>query len=93
MSEVNANTGIVPPHILKNIPGQSLFTHPPRSDQKCVRCDMGVFFVPYQFATGMGHIYSAAGLSEFTITGLCEWCFDEVTDLEIIEAKEQGTSG
>lgn len=83
------NGGIVPPYILDKIPGQSIFTHPPRDeDKKCVRCGMGTFYITYEFATGMGHIYSEAGAREYKITGLCEWCFDEICDIEIINEKE-----
>lgn len=31
-------------------------------------------------ALGKGHIYSEMGLREIRITGLCEWCFDKITE-------------
>lgn len=53
----------------------------------CVRCKQQVFVLPMDFAQQMGHIYSAAGIKEFHISSMCEWCFDEVTDTEIILAQ------
>jgi hypothetical protein len=46
-----------------------------------------VFYAPGEFATQMGHIYSELGLKEYRISAMCEWCFDEVTDIKIILAQ------
>jgi hypothetical protein len=54
----------------------------------CVRCTMAVYYHQHSHAIGMGHIYSPEGKSEFRISGLCEWCFDEICDVEIIHGKD-----
>lgn len=45
----------------------------------CLSCKEAVFFVAHNHAQREGHIYSDAGLSEFRISGFCEYCFDKVT--------------
>jgi hypothetical protein len=60
-----------------------------REKETCVRCSMGVFYLRYPYAACMGHIYSPEGKSEFRISGFCEWCFDEVCDVEFIHGKNR----
>ena len=47
-------------------------------DSYTTRCIQGekIFFIPDSRARGEGHIYSDAGLSEFRISGCCEYHFD-----------------
>lgn len=49
---------------------------------RCVICQHKVTGPQYREAVGPGHIYSDAGRREFSMTGLCEWCFDQATDTE-----------
>jgi hypothetical protein len=46
---------------------------------RCIFCKKKVTGPRYREAVGEGHIYSDAGRREFSITGICEWCFDKVT--------------
>lgn len=45
----------------------------------CVFCRQLVVYLPYDHALAKGHVYSEAGVQEVDITGVCEWCFDDVT--------------
>lgn len=42
-------------------------------------CGSYLVYLPYTHAIAPGHIYSDAGVREVSITGMCEFCFDEVT--------------
>lgn len=46
---------------------------------RCLSCKEEIFYEKAQSAHREGHIYSDAGLSEFRISGFCEYCFDKVT--------------
>ena len=46
---------------------------------KCVYCKQPFLDIPYDHALIEGHVYSENGLKEVNITGICEWCFDEIT--------------
>lgn len=41
-------------------------------------CGQVVFWVEGNEALTQGHIYSRAGRREFSMTGMCEWCFDQI---------------
>lgn len=46
--------------------------------QKCWKCKEYMIYCPHDHAVFTGHIYSGAGLSEAGISGVCEWCFDDM---------------
>lgn len=46
----------------------------------CPRCKHQCYFDPETRPTKPGQVYSQAGLSELSITGYCEHCFDEITE-------------
>jgi hypothetical protein len=46
----------------------------------CISCNSAIYVKYAQKAEGPGHIYSVAGENEYTITGLCEHCFDKAFD-------------
>lgn len=46
---------------------------------RCVHCNHYPFYYPGEEARDPGHIYSPAGVREFGISGMCEYCFDQVT--------------
>lgn len=46
----------------------------------CTRCKNNVFFAPHAEPLIEGHIYSHGGLAEMRISGLCEYCFDNITE-------------
>lgn len=46
---------------------------------RCRHCGEKVVFLEGREALAKGHIYSQAGRREYSITTMCEWCFDEVT--------------
>lgn len=48
-------------------------------DSTCIRCKELVILLPHNEAVGEGHIYSEAGINEYQITRLCEYCFDDIT--------------
>jgi hypothetical protein len=41
-------------------------------------CGEKLFFLEGDYAVTQGHVYSHAGLKEISITGICEWCFDQI---------------
>lgn len=45
----------------------------------CVICTLPVVFVGKTPTIHPGEIYSQAGKDEFRISGICEYCFDEIT--------------
>ncbi len=45
----------------------------------CVRCGKPYRYVTEPKTIEPGDIYSAAGMRETAISGLCEYCFDEIT--------------
>ena len=47
---------------------------------RCVNCNEEVYFEEAENAEKQGHIYSLLGRKEFSITQLCEFCFDEITN-------------
>lgn len=49
------------------------------SGRACVGCGKRMFYERGTKALRPGHVYSAAGVDEGSITGLCEWCFDNIT--------------
>jgi hypothetical protein len=46
---------------------------------RCCFCNHAFFWLEHDHALVAGHVYSDAGREEVRITGVCEWCFDEVT--------------
>lgn len=44
----------------------------------CISCKKPVYFSHYEKKEEEGNIYSDAGLSEYGISGLCEYCFDKI---------------
>ena len=47
---------------------------------KCISCNQYIYIRRDSQAEGPGHIYSQAGKDEYSISGLCEHCFDKVFD-------------
>ena len=45
----------------------------------CMNCKHVPFYVPWHEAMIEGHVYSNDGLREINISGLCEYCFDDIT--------------
>ena len=45
----------------------------------CMNCKHVPFYAPWHEAVIEGHVYSHDGLREIDITGLCEYCFDDIT--------------
>lgn len=46
----------------------------------CVHCNKTGYYYPADKAYAPGHVYSEAGMIEFTrITSVCEFCFDHIT--------------
>jgi hypothetical protein len=52
---------------------------------RCMNCKKKVTGPRFRKALGEGHIYSDEGRREFSMSGLCEFCFDRIT----AEPKEQ----
>lgn len=52
------------------------------NSRKCSFCATPVFLAYDTEARIKGHIYSDEGKSEINITGICEYCFDELFDDE-----------
>lgn len=46
----------------------------------CISCNQPIYSQRDSKASGPGHIYSASGEKEYSISGLCEYCFDKVFD-------------
>lgn len=46
----------------------------------CVACRQPFYYKPAEKAEAHGHVYSEMGLKETRISGLCEYCFDEIAD-------------
>ena len=47
---------------------------------KCICCGVIGYDYPATKAYAPGHCYSSSGIAEFTrISGVCEWCFDRIT--------------
>jgi hypothetical protein len=53
----------------------------PDYQKRCIICREKVFHVEDDIPRMKGHIYSSAGMSEFGITQMCEFCFDVSADL------------
>ena len=47
--------------------------------RRCLHCSNYPFYYPGDKALDPGHIYSKAGVTEFGISGMCQYCFDQVT--------------
>ena len=47
--------------------------------RRCLHCANYPFYYPGDKALDPGHIYSKAGVREFGVSGMCEYCFDQVT--------------
>jgi hypothetical protein len=47
---------------------------------KCISCNQYIYIRRDSQAEGPGHIYSQAGKDEYSLSGLCEYCFDKVFD-------------
>lgn len=45
----------------------------------CPNCQHVPFHAPWHEALIEGHVYSNNGLREISITGICEYCFDDIT--------------
>jgi|SRR5690349_23933955 len=57
--------------------------------KQCVGCKEKIFFVEGEHAVTHGHIYSRAGMSEWSISLLCEYCFDKIMkEPEEVEPEE-----
>lgn len=48
----------------------------------CINCGHEIFWEKSRRSTRPGHIYSEAGLREYKISGMCEYCFDKLTEVE-----------
>lgn len=46
----------------------------------CISCNQPIYIQRDSKAQGPGHVYSSAGEKEYSISGLCEYCFDKVFD-------------
>lgn len=44
----------------------------------CINCKKLVYWSNYEKLDEEGNIYSDAGMDEFRISGLCEYCFDKI---------------
>ena len=55
---------------------------------KCISCNQYIYIRRDSQAEGPGHIYSQAGKDEYSLSGLCEYCFDKAFD-EAIEPGER----
>lgn len=57
------------------------------NSRRCINCNQRVFYMEGYHAVMAGHIYSPSGLREMDISGLCEYCFDRITqEVELGEA-------
>jgi hypothetical protein len=56
----------------------------------CPICKLYPYYIDAGTALAQGHVYSRAGLSEIGITGLCEYCFDQ---MELPEERAERTGG
>jgi hypothetical protein len=45
----------------------------------CMNCKNAIIYIPYNHALCKGHVYSREGVEEVSITSLCEYCFDNIT--------------
>lgn len=54
----------------------------------CISCNKPIYVKYADCAEAPGHIYSVAGENEYSITGLCEYCFDQAFD-ETVEPGER----
>ena len=46
----------------------------------CISCNAPIYIQRDSKAQGPGHIYSQAGENEYSLSGLCEYCFDKAFD-------------
>lgn len=46
--------------------------------QQCWKCKEYIIWLPYDHAVFAGHVYTQEGLAEVNISGVCEYCFDEM---------------
>ena len=46
----------------------------------CISCNAPIYVQRDSKAQGPGHIYSQAGKDEYSLSGLCEYCFDKAFD-------------
>lgn len=46
----------------------------------CISCNAPIYIQRDSKAQGLGHIYSQAGENEYSLSGLCEYCFDKAFD-------------
>lgn len=52
----------------------------------CISCNQPIYIQRDSKAKGPGHIYSSAGENEYSLSGLCEYCFDKAfSDIPAIE--------
>jgi hypothetical protein len=56
----------------------------------CPICKLYPYYIDAGTALAQGHVYSRAGLSEIGITGMCEYCFDQ---MELPEERAERTGG
>ena len=54
-------------------------------DTRCIACKQIVVYWENNEALAPGHIYSKAGLDEYLISQMCEWCFDICTEPIVYE--------
>lgn len=54
----------------------------------CINCGHEVFWEKSRRGKRPGHIYSEAGLKEYKISGMCEYCFDKLMEVEDDEEEE-----
>lgn len=45
----------------------------------CMNCKFPCFYYPHTNSLMPGHCYTKLGVAEVKISGLCEWCFDQIT--------------
>ena len=55
----------------------------------CISCNTAIYVKYAQKAEGPGHIYSHAGKDEYSLSGLCEYCFDKAFDAAIAPGERE----
>ena len=66
----------------KNL-AMGIFGQTKKQDQDkivCISCNVPIYIQRDSQAKGPGHIYSQAGEDEYSLSGLCEYCFDKAFD-------------
>lgn len=49
---------------------------------KCMKCKKPVVYAPHAHAICEGHVYSELGYREMRISRMCEYCFDNMPELD-----------